>query len=206
MTHPDRSKRLAGRRSFTQIASVSHAIGTKLLTVCSGSFCVENQWEHHPDNATPAAWKEMCDEFGHLIEVAEAYDIFIGIEPELSNIVNSANRARELIDTMQSERLRIVFDPANLFETEDEEARKAIIETGVDLLHNRIVLAHAKDRLADGEFTTTGKGVIDYHHYLSLLHSIDFRGALITYGLSSDDAPGVAAFLKAQLDNSVALS
>ena len=41
-----------------------------------------------------AAWREMINEFQLLVEIADRYDILIGVEPELANVVNSARRAR----------------------------------------------------------------------------------------------------------------
>ena len=43
-----------------------------------------------------------------------------------------------------------MLDPANLFETEPAEEKRRIIADAVDLLGDRIVMAHAKDRAADG--------------------------------------------------------
>jgi sugar phosphate isomerase/epimerase len=196
MIHPDIATRKAGRQSFEAIASAAGRIGTKLLTVCTGSLDAEDQWRHHPDNQGDAAWREMTNEFQILVEIADRYDILIGVEPELANVVNSAQRARALIDSIGSDRIRIVFDPANLFEEATPEEQRAIIAEAACLLRDRIEIAHAKDRNADGSFATAGKGVIDYRHYVAALRSIGFHGELVAHGLSAEEAPGVAAFLQ----------
>jgi len=56
-------------------------------------------------------------------------------------------------------------------------------------------MGHAKDRTATGDFTTAGKGVLDYPWYLQRLKEIGFSGALVTHGLAAGEAAGVAAFL-----------
>lgn len=195
MIHPDINVREAGRRSFAAIAAVAHAAGSNLLTVCTGSRDAADQWRDHPDNQGAGAWQDMIAEFGHLLAIAERHDIFIGVEPELANVVNSAAQARRLIDTMASERIRIVLDPANLFEHEDADTRDGIIDAAIDLLKDRIAIAHAKDRNADGSFATAGRGVIDYPRYIAALKRAGFDGDVITHGLSAEEAPGVAAFL-----------
>jgi sugar phosphate isomerase/epimerase len=199
MIHPHLPTREAGRRSFTAIAAAANRIGSNLLTVCTGSRDAEDQWRHHPDNQGQAAWNEMIAEFRHLIEIADKHDIFIGIEPELANVINSAHKARVLVDTLGSDRVRVVFDPANLFEREDPATRIRIIDEAIDLLEDRIAIAHAKDRRADGAFATAGNGVIDYARYIAKLEAAGFKGDLITHGLSAAEAPGVAAFLKSKL-------
>jgi len=199
MIHADAAAREAGRRSFGAIASVAHRIGTRLLTVCSGTRDPADQWQYHPGNASPEAWHEMCSEFAHLLTIAETFDVDIGVEPELNNVVSSALLARQLIDDLGSDRIRIVLDPANLFEIESPEGRRRIIESAVDLLSDRIALAHAKDRRPDGRFAPAGQGVIDFSHYLSALKRAGFGGVLVTHGLAAAEASETAAFLKSQL-------
>ena len=196
MTHPDLAKRRAGRESFAAIAGRAHAMGSNLLTVCSGSMDAGDQWRHHPDNDTPAAWTAMMDEFGALIEIADRHDILIGVEPELANVVSSAQKARRLIDSLGSDRIRIVLDPANLAEVATPQDRRTIIAEAVNLLSDRIIMAHAKDRHADGSFATAGKGVIDFPHFLAALRKAGFSGNLVTHGLADHEAAEVAAFLR----------
>lgn len=195
MIHPDLSKREAGRRSFVAIAERAASTGSRLLTVCSGSCNAQDQWSHHPDNQSPDAWREMLGEFEALIEIADKHDILIGVEPELANVVDGAAKARTLINTLGSPRIRIVLDPANLFEIATPEISRNIIASAVDLLADRIIMAHAKDRQADGSFATAGKGVIDFDHFVGCLHRNGFDGSLVTHGLSAHESGGVATFL-----------
>ncbi len=199
MIHPDPGERERGRGSFAAIAAVAHRMGTRLLTVCTGTRDAHDQWRCHPANSGSAAWDEMCKEFGILLEIADEHDVLIGVEPELANVVNSAERARELLDTFGNRRIRIVFDAANLFDVADSKTQKALIENAADLLGDSIALAHAKDRLADGRFAPAGTGVLDYRHYLAVLKKSGFRGSLIAHGMASGQAEGVALFLRNQL-------
>jgi sugar phosphate isomerase/epimerase len=199
MIHPDLNIREAGRTSFAAIAAKARMMGAGLLTVCSGSCDPDDQWRHHPDNGGSEAWSQMLREFGYLITVAEQHDLRIGVEPELGSVVRSSVKAVELIRTMQSERIRIVFDAANLFETATAHERKRIIEDAVEQLGPHIEIAHAKDRTGDGNFAAAGKGVIDFEHYLAALQNAGFAGDLITHGLSAEQAPDVAAFLESCL-------
>jgi sugar phosphate isomerase/epimerase len=199
MIDPNRSKREEGRRSFEVIAASARRMGAGLLTVCTGSCDPDNQWRYHPDNSGAEAWQEMCKEFQLLPAIADKHDVMLGVEPELGNVVSSAQRAGKLIDAQRSERIRIILDPANLFEIESAERRKMLIEDAIALLKDRISLAHAKDRLDDGRFATAGTGVLDYQHFLTVLRRSGFRGALITHSLTANEADRVAAFLKAQL-------
>jgi sugar phosphate isomerase/epimerase len=199
MAHPDPAVRKLGLSRMRVIASAAHAMGTRLLTLCTGTFDPNNMWRRHPDNDTPEAWRILLESMTAAVGIADQYDVDLGVEPELANVISSAERARRLIDEMRSPRIRIVLDAANLFEMGSLERQRAIVAAGIELLADRIAIAHAKDRLPDGRFTTAGKGVVDYPHFVRCLRKAGFDGALITHGLSADEAPGVAQFLHALL-------
>ncbi|HET6437133.1 MAG TPA: sugar phosphate isomerase/epimerase, partial [Anaeromyxobacter sp.] len=134
-----------------------------------------------------------------VLALAEAHDLWVGVEPELGNVVSSARRARELLEALQSERLRIVLDPANLFEVAGPDERRWLVEEAVDLLGTRISLAHAKDRDAAGRVVAAGRGVVDFGHFLAALRNAGFDGPLVTHGLSEAEAPEVASRLRSLL-------
>jgi sugar phosphate isomerase/epimerase len=133
------------------------------------------------------------------VAIADRHDVLLGVEPELANVVSSAPLARRLIDEVGSPRVVVVLDPANLFEVADAAERRRLVDEAVDLLADRIAMAHAKDRTADGGFATAGRGVVDFPHYLARLRAAGFDGPLVTHGLAADEAPAVAAFLRGAL-------
>lgn len=200
MIHPDRAVREAGHRRLAVLAERSHAMSTRLITLCTGTRDPFDQWKEHPDNGTPEAWRDLLESMETAIGIAERYDLDLGIEPELANVINSADKARRLIDEMQSPRIRIVLDPANLFETATLDEQRMTVSAAIDLLADRIVMAHAKDRNPDGSFATAGKGVLDYSHYLGCLKAIDFTDSLITHGLAAKEAEDVSRFLSEKLE------
>lgn len=200
MIHPDHAARDAGHRRLAVLAERSRAMSTRLITLCTGTRDPHDQWKEHPDNDTPEAWRDLLEAMETAIGIADRYDINLGIEPELANVINSAAKARRLIDEMQSPRIKIVLDPANLFERATLEEQRSTVSAAIDLLADRIVMAHAKDRNADGSFATAGKGVLDYAHYLDRLKAIGFTCSLITHGLAASEAEGVARFLSDMLE------
>ena len=201
MIHPDTAVRNAGLRRLGLLIENAAAMGTGMVTLCTGTCDPDDQWRGHPDNALPAAWALLCAEMGKAADLAEAQGIKLGIEPELANVVSDADRARTLIDTLQSPALAIVLDPANLFEVETIAQQRRILAHAIDLLADRIVMAHAKDRDAQGGFVTAGQGVVDFDHFLQALQMAGFDGDLVTHGLTGPEAAGVARFLADRLDS-----
>ncbi|MGB8313101.1 MAG: sugar phosphate isomerase/epimerase [Aestuariivirga sp.] len=196
MIHPDPAMRVDGLDRLASIIRAAPLMGTRLVTLCTGTRDPHDQWKHHPENASKEAWRDLLEEMAKAVTLAEVNGIDLGIEPELSNLVSSAEQAHRLMSEMQSPRLRIVLDPANLFEIATVDESRTIIARAADILGDRIAMAHAKDRRADGGFVAAGKGRIDFPHFIRCLRSAGFAGPLVTHGLHEDEAAGVAAFLR----------
>lgn len=196
MIHPDPVARAAGHRRLEVLAARARAVSTRLITLCTGTRDPDDQWRVHPDNDRPDAWADLLASMETALEIAERHDVEFGIEPELANVVNSAEKAHRLIDELGSPRVRIVFDPANLFEVAALADQRDVVSRAIDLLGDRIVMGHAKDRDASGAFATAGKGVLDYPHYLGRLAAAGFDGPMVTHGLAASEAAGVAVFLR----------
>lgn len=196
MIHPDPEVRAIGLARLRILIRSAALMGTQLVTLCTGTRDPIDQWRHHPGNASAEAWRDLLVEMEKALAFAEVHHVDLGIEPELGNVVSTPERARDLIDSLRSRRLRIVLDPANLFEVASAEERSAIIDRAVDLLADRMAIAHAKDRRADGGFAAAGNGIIDFSHFVGRLRRAGFDGPLVTHGLASEEASRVATFLR----------
>ncbi|MEI9401690.1 sugar phosphate isomerase/epimerase [Mesorhizobium argentiipisi] len=196
MAHPDKRVRDDGLRRLAVVIETAAKLSTPLVTLCTGTRNAEDQWAHHPGNADPSAWADMAREMEKALLIAERHGVDLGIEPEQANIVTSAEDAMRLIAHMGSKRLRIVLDPANLFEQANAGSARAIVADAVERTAGHVALAHAKDRFADGRFATAGQGVVDFADFIARLKATGFDGPLVTHGLSAEEAPGVARFLK----------
>jgi len=195
MIHPVIAVRRRGLARLKTVIASAATLGIPMVTLCTGSRNASDQWSDHPDNNSTAAWTDMMSSMSEAMKMAELHRVCLGVEPELANTINSIEKAQRLMEEFDSPHLRIVLDPANLFEVVPDSERRSIIERAVDVLGPYISLCHAKDRLANGEFCVAGDGVIDYPHYLSCLQAINYQGALVTHGLEPIDAPRVARYL-----------
>ena len=200
MIHPDPAIRASGLARLEALCGACHAMGTRLVTLCTGTRDPADQWRWHPANAGADAWRDLLAEMEKAVAIADRFDVELGIEPELANVVSSAPAAARLFAEIASPRLRVVLDPANLFETAAADERKRLVEEAVDLLGPCIAMAHAKDRNAAGGFAVAGRGVIDFAHFVGCLKGSGFDGPLVTHGLAEADAAAVAGFLKGLLE------
>jgi len=198
MSHPDAEFRRAGLRRFRLIVEACAPLGTAIVAICIGTRNRENMWGHHPDNHTPEAWRDMSSCVREAVRMAEDAGVTLAMEPEVTNIVDSAEKARRLMDEIGSPRLKVTMDAANLFHTGELSRMKEVLENAFALVGRDIVVAHAKDLSRDGEagHEAAGQGLLDYDRYLSLLRAYDFHGPLLLHGLSETLVPGCVAFLR----------
>lgn len=196
MAHPDRAVRDDGLRRLGVVIEAAASLSVPLVTLCTGTRNPDDLWAYHPDNADPEAWADMAGEMEKALGLAERHGVDLGIEPEQANIVTSAADAMRLIAEMGSKRLRVVLDPANLFEQASEAQARAIVAAAVERTAGHVAMAHAKDRFADGRFATAGHGVVDFPDFVTSLKASGFDGPLVTHGLSAEEAPRIARFLK----------
>ena len=59
MIHPDAKHRRDGLRKLGVIAAACEHLGTRVVTLCTGTRDPENMWRHHPDNDSPDAWRDL---------------------------------------------------------------------------------------------------------------------------------------------------
>lgn len=201
MIHPHPAERADGLRRLGVLAANASALGTDLLTLCTGTRNPHNMWRDHPQNNSPAAWQDLLAAMEQAVALAETHDLRLGIEPEVSNVVYSPRKARELLDTMRSDRLVIVMDGANVFPKGTLHRQHEILDEAFQLLGDRIGLAHAKDLSQDGEagHEAAGTGLLDYDYYLQLLQQSGYDGPLVLHSLTPVQVPGCVAFLQEKL-------
>jgi sugar phosphate isomerase/epimerase len=152
------------------LAGFCAAVGCPIITLCSGTRDPVDMWREHPENGSPEAWSDMIGALEVALRATEAFGITLGIEPEPANVISDAGRARRLLDEMQSPRLKIVMDGANILEPLTE---------AFDLLGRDIALVHAKE--------PAGRKM-DWPLYFALIHQSGYEGPIILHGFREDAA------------------
>jgi sugar phosphate isomerase/epimerase len=201
MIDPDPVARSQGIENLKRLIGFAPLLGTAVVTLCTGSRDPKNMWRRHPDNDTAEAWADLLASLSEVMPVAQAHGITLGVEPEIANVVDSARKARKLMDEIGSSRLKIIMDGANIFHAGELSRMRQMLDEAFDLVGDDLILAHAKDLDHDGEagHLPAGKGLLDYPHYLKLLQQSGYDGALILHGLRAPaEAPDAIAFVRAR--------
>ena len=187
MAYPDAHARMEGVRRFDALAAAAADFECDLLTLCTGTRNKLRLWAYHPANAEPAAWADMMETMLRLTEIAERRKITLAIETEASNIVDTPEKARKALDEINSDRVGMIMDCANLFRR--GEAIRANVDAQIgkafDLYGDRVVLAHGKDVREDAElaFCAPGDGIINFELFIQLLNKYKYTGDMILHGI-----------------------
>lgn len=199
---PDVTRRRECIRRLGILAAHCRPLGTDAITLCTGTRDRGDMWRFHPNNARPDAWSDCVETMRALVEHAERYDVMLAFEPEVVNVVDSAERAARLIEKVGSPRLRVVMDPANSFRPPMLARMREVLEEAFALLGSHIALAHAKDVRppAPGSDECTrpaaGTGVLDYATYARHLRASGYDGGLIMHSLDEAEVPTSKAYVE----------
>ena len=184
-----------------RLTSVCRRLDTRIITLCTGTCDPENMWRWHPDNVRRGVWKFLVAAMKEVTRIADRYEVTMAIEPETGNVINSAIKARMILDEVGSHWIKVVIDPANLFHPGDLPRMLEILDEAFEWLGPDIVLAHAKELSPTGQAggISPGKGVLDWDHYLDWLKRIKCSGPLILLGLPETDVGDAVAFLRSKM-------
>lgn len=201
MCHPDAEHRRTGLRRLRLLAGACPQMGTSIIHICTGTRDPNSMWRRHPDNDSPQSWRDMAACMREATDIARQAKVILAFEPEVNNVVDSARKARRLLDEIASPHLKVTMDPANIFHAGELPRMKEILDEAFALVGKDIVLAHAKDLDHDGDagHKAAGQGVLDYERYLGLLRTYGFKGPLLLHGLTAEQVPGCVAFLRTKL-------
>lgn len=199
--HPDVEKRREWIRRAILLIEEAPSLGASAVTLCTGTRDPENMWRAHPENSSLEAWRDLLETLGGLLPRAEECGVYLGIEPESGNVVDSAVKARTLLDEVKSPAMKIVLDGANLISPGDLGSMTRLLEEAVDLLAGDLIMAHAKDiPKSPGESQAAGRGLLDWETYFGALQRVGFDGPVILHNLTPEEVRASLAFVKSVWD------
>ena len=191
---PTGKRRWANLGHLRQLIGYCDALGTSVVTLCTGSRD-DIMWRRHPDNDSPEAMTDLVEVMKAAAQTAGEHGVTLAFEPEVNNVASSAERARQLLDAVGSPSVKVVMDPANIFKAGELPRMQEKLTEAFDLLGDDIALAHAKDLDHDGEagHLGAGEGLLDYPLYLSLLRRSGFGGTIVLHQMHHLDDAGIDA-------------
>lgn len=188
--HPDRAVRARLLEYFKDHLRVARDFGCRLVGLESGS--VQADYSPHPANHEPAAFREMLGSLAELVATAQECGVGVAFEAVTSHTVSTPRKMREVLDTLQSNHLRVIWDPVNLLSAENVTRQREITDEALQLFGDRVAVVHAKDFVRqEGVLrpVPAGCGELDYRPVLNFVRQ---RGGQIPVLLEEADAQAAA--------------
>jgi len=98
-----------------------------------------------PEGEDPAKYRdEVMKRWRKYLEVSEAYDVILLHENEKDIYGDTPERCLDIYNTMNSDRLKLIFDPANFIQCDVKTYPEAF-----EMLKDHVVYFHVKDALSE---------------------------------------------------------
>lgn len=112
-----------------------------------------------------------------LLSVAEELDVKIGIEGVWCFVINSPGRMKRLADDLNSENIRVIFDPVNYLNGDTNYKNQSrMIDEFFELLGDRVCAIHLKDFSIENDkkiFTNPCKGELDHKRLFEYMKKVN---------------------------------
>lgn len=111
------------------------------------------------------AYSRVLNTIREIVSEAEKYGVNIGIEGVHFFVINSPKKMKRLIDDINSENIKVIFDPVNYLNKDNYNKQDDIINEIFDLLADKICVLHAKDFIIEnGEMKMVNptEGMLNY--------------------------------------------
>lgn len=111
------------------------------------------------------AYQHLLKNVKELVCEAEKYGVNVGIEGVYLFVINSPEKMARLINDVNSDNIKVIFDPCNLINMGNYKEQDKIISDMFDLLADKIAAIHVKDFIVeDGEIkrVNPGEGILNY--------------------------------------------
>lgn len=174
---------------FTDYLKVANSFGCPFVGSETGSFN-DDKWTYHPLNRTEEALQTVVSTFSQLCDIALEYGATVAMEGAAGHVcfdVDTLERAQKL---MNRNNTRVIFDLYNYMDASNQGQYLDILEKGLDVFGDRILLFHMKDcKLLSGQNpqqVPLGTGDLDMVQILKRIKAHDTNSVLMLEGTTGE--------------------
>lgn len=196
--HPNGAKIENGTAVFCDYLALAKHLGCEFVGSETGSYQGE-PWIYHPMNHSNEALDRVVDTFSSLASFAEQNGVNIAIEGAFGHVCHTPERLYEAYRRIGRENVRFIFDLYNYLDITNVDEAYGILERGLKLFGDRILLFHIKDFvIEDGKLKQcgVGRGVLDFERILGEIYRHNPNSILVLEGTVGDDLPFAVSHIK----------
>ena len=201
--HPSEEKIKRGIAVFKDYLDVAKAIGCDTVGSETGSYNGE-PWIYHPMNHSDEALDRVVETFCDLADYALSRGVNIAVEGAFGHVCHTPERLLEAVDRIGRDNVRIIFDLYNYLDISNVDKAYDILDRGLSLFGDRILLFHIKDFVI-GENKLiqcgVGRGILDYDKILKKIYAHNPDAILVLEGTTGDDIGYAVSFLRKKIND-----
>ncbi len=172
LCHPDPETYQKILKRYIAHLRFASLLGCAVVGTETGAVNAEYKFEEA--NHSEEALQLFIERLTPVVRAAENFGVIMAIEPVWKHIVYNPQRARRVLDAIQSPNLQIILDPVNLLDYSNYEQQDEIIDEAFDLLKEDIAIVHLKDFQVQEETKSlvsvaAGTGGLHYERLVSLI-------------------------------------
>ena len=156
----DNERRLANVETFKNNLTHAKRLGVSIVGTETTGMDIKT-----PAGERDKVYQILKDSVLRMVEHAEKEQVYVGIEPVAEHTLNTPELTRRLLDEVNSEYLKIIFDPVNLILPDTMKYQVQIFNEVFHLLGNDIAAVHVKDIVIENgqkAWRNIGLGEVDY--------------------------------------------
>lgn len=200
--HPNLDKRSAGIALFREYIDYAKALGSSYVGSETGS-CLGEPWAYHPDNRTEKSYATVVETFRSLADYAAERGVNIAMEGAFGHVAYCPEMLDELVRRIDRKNIGIIFDLYNYLAPENYLEAYDILDRGLSIFGDRILLFHIKDFVVadDGSLkqVSVGKGMLDFDQILEKIYNHNPDALLVFEGTVGDELPESIRFIKEKI-------
>lgn len=191
----DEEKRKYNIRRFKELLRYARFFGAPIVAAETGKN-PEREYDEKD-------WVNLKHTLEELVEEAERWGVFIGLEPADEHLIDDARSMRRLLDEMPSSHIGVVMDPGNLITPQNLDDQDRVIEEVFELLGEEIIFCHIKDRMRNGDqeviSVPAGRGQMNYELFFRRLNQYKPHVNMILDAVSEENMAETKGYVEGLL-------
>ena len=200
--HPNEEKISRGIAVFKDYLDCAKALGCDTVGSETGSYNGD-PWIYHPMNHSDEALDRVVETFGELAEYALTRGVNIGMEGAFGHVCHTPERLDEAVRRIGKSNIKIIFDLYNYLDISNYESAYEILDRGLSIFGDRILLFHVKDFTVGKEKLCqcgVGKGILDFDTILKKIYAHNPNAILVLEGTVGEDIDYAVSFLRDKIN------
>ncbi len=200
--HPNTAKIDNGFSVFKDYLSLAKDLGCDYVGSETGSYNGD-PWIYHPMNHSDEALDRVIDTFSSLAEYADSCGVNIAMEGAFGHVCHTPERLYQAVSRIGKNNIKFIFDLYNYLDISNVDNAYDILNGGISLLGDRILLFHIKDFVIEDNKLKqcgVGKGILDFDKILSAIYEHNPNSILVLEGTVGDDLPFAVSYLKDKIN------